>query len=237
MKTSSDRSKIYEAALAHISQRGELDIRELADMAEGALKEVHSIVSSISSETDISTAKVFLAIEAIANGSDPQTVARFLSWREMEDFVAEACRRAGFLCRTGFRFSVEGKKAEVDVLAAGSSICLAVDCKRWSKRLSGKTLREIVEKSLHRTKLLKNYLERRFGGDHLVFLAPVVISLYEPSERVVSGVFVVPVHSIRGFLTSVENVLAGAVYSAYLKPVWATWLERDNLNQSLEKWR
>ncbi len=237
MKTSSDRSKYYEAVLAYISQRGELNIQELANTAPAPLEELQAIVSSLSSETNISAAKVSLAIDAVANGSDPQTVARFLSWREMEDFIAEACRRAGFLSRTSFRLTVDGKRAEVDVLAAGSSLCLAVDCKRWSKSLSGQTLRKIVEKSLHRTMLLKNYLEKRFGGDHLVFLAPVVISLYEPSERVVSGVFVVPIHSIRGFLTSVENVLAGAVYSAYLKPDWTRWLEGDNLNQSLEKWR
>ncbi|MEM4495579.1 MAG: hypothetical protein QXE96_07290 [Candidatus Caldarchaeum sp.] len=235
--TCSDKSKIYEAALAYLSRSLEGDVQGFVSSNTFSIEEVKTEVNRVLAETNPSSAKISLAIEAIASGSDPQVVARFLSWREMENFVAEACRRAGFTCRTGYRLSVEGRRAEIDVLAAGSSICLAVDCKRWNKRLAGKTLRKIVEKSLERTSLLKKYLAKRFGGDHLVFLAPVVVSLYEPSQRVVSDVFVVPVHSLRGFLASVENVLAGAVYSAYLRPDWATWLERDNLNQSLERCR
>ncbi|MEM0440315.1 MAG: hypothetical protein QXF45_00370 [Candidatus Caldarchaeum sp.] len=181
--------------------------------------------------------RVSLGLAAISLGAEPEKIARQLSWREMEIFVAHACHLSGLMQRTNVRLSFEKKRVELDVVAASTSLCLVFDCKRWNKRLAGKTLNTIVEKHKQRTIILKQFFEKNMSGRKLVFFTPVIVSLYEPSSRKASDIYIVPVNSLKSFLQFVENVLGGEVYTAHLDEKWTEFFARDNLNQSLENWR
>ncbi|MCS6785221.1 MAG: nuclease-related domain-containing protein [Candidatus Caldarchaeum sp.] len=241
MKTSSDnyvRGKIIETAMRMLDSGQTLDILRLASEAGADLNDVIDAVEPfISRGLPPQSLKVLLGVEAIRLGIEPQRVAQLLSWKELEAFVATVCRLSGLSYRTNVRLSYLGRRAEIDVLSAYPSLCLVIDCKRWNKRLSGKSLRSIIDKAKQRTYLTKAFFEKKYAGDYLIFFAPVVVSLYEPASRKVDDVFVVPVNVLRTFIASAENILTGSVFAAKLKPDWLRFFEDDNLNQSLDIWR
>ncbi|MCS7109851.1 MAG: hypothetical protein NZ956_00070 [Candidatus Caldarchaeum sp.] len=241
MKTSSDsyvRGKIIETAIRMLDSGRALDIRRLASEARADFNDViHAVEPFMNQGHSPTVLKVLLSVEAIRHGLEPQNVAKHLSWKEMEAFVATVSRLSGLRYRTNLQLSYSGRRAEIDVLSAYPSLCLVIDCKRWNKQLSGKTLRSIIEKAKQRTILTKAFLEKKYGGDNLTFFAPVVVSLYEPASRKVDDVFIVPVNALKTFLASAENVLMGAAFAAKLKPDWLRFFEDDNLNQSLDIWR
>ncbi|MDW8083681.1 MAG: hypothetical protein RMI49_00560 [Candidatus Caldarchaeum sp.] len=241
MKTSSDRivhAKVIESALTALSRSQRLDFHEVASESKTDLSMVSKILEPFLCERPSHNfLKVSLAIEAVRLGEDPQRIARLLSWKELEIYTATLCRLTGLRSKSGVRITLDGIRAEVDVLASSPSLCLVIDCKRWNKTLSGKTLHTIVEQVKHRTQVVKTFFERKYKGVGMVCFAPVVVSLYEPVSRNFDGVFIVPVTAIKGFLLSVENVLSGLVYRANLDHRWVLFFEEDTLNQSLDKWR
>lgn len=178
--------------------------------------------------------KILKALEALKHGEEARKVAKNLSWREMEDFVAKISWLTGFVKRTNLTIIVEKRRVQIDVLAATPSLCLVIDCKRWDKQLSGKTLQKIVEKAKQRALLTRNFFQNRYRGESLAFFVPVVVSMHEPASRMVDNVFIVPVNSLKDFLLSAENALAGSAFPAKLSQKWLLFFQDDNLNQSLD---
>ncbi|MCS7129664.1 MAG: NERD domain-containing protein [Candidatus Caldarchaeum sp.] len=174
---------------------------------------------------------VLKALKAVEGGADPEKVIRALSWSGMEEFVATACSMSGFRCVRDLRLKAGRRRAQIDVVAATPTLCMVIDCKRWKKPLAGKTLASNIHKSVERTKLLADTLDRLFPGEGLVFFTPVILALYSTATQPVSGVFVLPATALIGLLKKPEELLHGAFVSKKLSPKWLGFFESYNLNQ------
>ncbi len=170
----------------------------LAEMAERGLLELEGDRVSASAAQ-----RLKLALFAVENGAELDSVGRAMDWREFEDFAEEILRNMGFKCVKHLRF--KGKsRAEVDLLAIGPLFSLSIDCKRWRRANEGGILKA-AEAQRKRTEELGEWLERTglgraMGMPNGAILWPVVLTLLEQGIGVKGGVAIVPILKLRDFL-------------------------------------
>ncbi|MDV3293979.1 MAG: restriction endonuclease [Nitrososphaerales archaeon] len=141
--------------------------------------------------------RALVALALCRGGRRPEAVSASLSWREFESFCASLLKASGFEV-TG-NVSVRRPRAQIDVVAFGPSLILAVDCKHWRRESPHSALARFASAQLKRNALL-----RRTLSDPRPMVSAIV-TLAEQRERFVDGVAVVPLHTLRSFLGSVEG--------------------------------
>jgi len=137
---------------------------------------------------------------------DVERVARFLSWRELENYVSSIASTLGFRVFRNVRFKAEGRRFEVDVVAASSRGLLLLDCKRWKTRLSGNTAQQVSGKHLRRAHAFASLIQDRLRGTLAVAVCPALVTILEPETRLVSACNVVPIHTLPSFLNEFDTL-------------------------------
>ncbi|MEM2881718.1 MAG: restriction endonuclease [Candidatus Bathyarchaeia archaeon] len=171
----------------------------LAEMAEGGLLRLEGDrVSATAGQ------RLELALFAIENGAEPDSVGRAMDWRGFEDFAEEVLRNMGFKCVKHLRFKGGRGRAEVDLLAIGPLFSLSIDCKRWMRANEGGILKA-AEAQRRRTEELGEWLKRTglgraMGMPNGAILWPVVLTLLDSGIGVKGGVAIVPILKLRDFL-------------------------------------
>jgi hypothetical protein len=137
------------------------------------------------------------AIALCAMGERPELVSRLLSWQEFEQFVSHLLNAWGYEVR---RNAILRKpRAQIDLVAFGSSFVLSIDCKHWKRELSPSTARRFARGQLQRSSLLRRQLADPRP------IASVILSFSDSEGGFFDGVAVVPVRVLRSFLESVES--------------------------------
>jgi len=151
-----------------------------------------------------------LAEDLVRGGGDPKNISRFLEWQEFEDFAARYLVESGLrtICHVLFKGSI-GRR-EIDLLAWNDNFVFAIDCKHWARGLAATRLRNVAEAQVERATALASRpdLLKKYGVPNLQkrSIIPVIFSLGEPRERLVSGVPVVPISKFLSFLYGVSPV-------------------------------
>jgi len=185
-------------------------------------------------EKNISQDRVYYTLEAVGHGAEPQAVAKTLTWSEMEKFIAAACQLAGLMSSHNLRFNYRGRRYQVDVVAAQPSICFVIECKKQKRMLSGKYLMLTAEKASERARALASIISSLFPGKNLVYFIPLIVSLYEPKERLASNVLAIPVNSFPSVLRSPEQLIG---WAASVQKLDSKWFSRLKLGmESGFKW-
>jgi hypothetical protein len=143
--------------------------------------------------------RVINALVALRLGVTPGTVARNLDWKDFEKFCALIFKSRGYAVMENL--TLKKPRAQIDVVAVGSSYVICADCKRWRRDHSPAALRSIALAQKRRSELL-----RRSQKDQKPILS-AVLSLSAPRGSFVEGVAVVPIGSLTGFLDSLESYL------------------------------
>jgi hypothetical protein len=222
MKTSLDRVvalKILEKAL-EISRPGSmLEAAELALAARVDVGDVERLLDEVVLRFG-SSGRVALGLAAVEYGADPQRIARYLTWREMEEFTADAAKAAGLGSVKNLHLKVNGRRFQIDLIAYTSTHCIIFDCKRWGKRLAGKTLEQVVGRARNRTLHMTEWLSEKAPGTHTVFFTTVVLTVYEPAARQLNNVFIVPVKAMPELLRNHVNLLSNITTHKKLSETW-----------------
>jgi Restriction endonuclease len=125
-----------------------------------------------------------------------EEVSRMLDWRDFERLSAALMRSAGY--SVDFDVTLRKPRAQIDIVAYGTSMILCVDCKHWQRKLARSALAKIAEDQLRRSALL------RAREDDPRPILSVILTLSEPEGTFVQGVPVVPVRTLSSFLGSLE---------------------------------
>jgi len=151
-----------------------------------------------------------LAIEAMRLGADAEAVSQLLTWKDFEGLCVEALRSHGYEVVAPFRFKMDGKKYEVDVVAHKGEVLLCVDCKHW-KTKRGQRSKVKDAAANHFDKCLRLALSadslrkaglKIYGGSYIV---PVMVTLMDLGfKKPLDGVFVVPILKFNNFLLELE---------------------------------
>jgi len=127
----------------------------------------------------------------------PEEVSRLLTWREFERLAGALLRASGYQVRDNVY--LKGPRAQIDVLAYGPSLTLCVDCKHYARGPGPSSMAKFAKAQLARASQL-----RRKSDDPRP-IASMVLSLSEPDGTFVDGVAVVPIRTLRSFLTDVDS--------------------------------
>ncbi len=151
-----------------------------------------------------------MAVRAIRAGADFERVSRALGWLEFEEMVAYTFEENGYRVARRFRFMAEGRRWEIDVLAARKPLVVCAECKHWSKGLGNATARKIVETHLEKVRVLSENAARLLkrldlrGWERAVFV-PVALSLQPARNKIYRRIPVVSVFELPSFLSEFEG--------------------------------
>jgi hypothetical protein len=129
----------------------------------------------------------------------PEEVSRLLTWREFEGLAGALLRASGYDVRENLVLTKP--RAQIDVVARGSSLTLSVDCKHYTREPGPSSIARFARAQLKRSDLL-----RRKSGDSRP-IASVILSMSELEGKFVEGVAVVPVRTLRSFLNGIDSYI------------------------------
>lgn len=127
----------------------------------------------------------------------PEEVSRLLSWREFEELAGALLRASGFEIRQNVFLTKP--RAQIDVIAYGTSMVLSVDCKHYRREQGPSSLGRVARAQLKRSSFLRTKMKDPRA------IASVILSMSEPEGRFVDGVAVVPIRTLRNFLTTLDS--------------------------------
>ncbi len=140
---------------------------------------------------------VTLGYALLKMGVQSEEVSRLVTWREFERLSAAILRASGYSVRENVVLTKP--RAQLDIVAAGASILLSIDCKHYRRGHSPSALTRFARDQLRRSSLY-----RKKVGDRRP-IASMILSMSEPEGGFVEGVAVVPIRTLRSFLTTLES--------------------------------
>jgi Holliday junction resolvase-like predicted endonuclease len=146
-----------------------------------------------------------LAVHALQLGADVERVSNYLQWQEFEQIAVVAFERNYYHVSKNVRFTYQGRKWEIDVVACKKPLVVCVDCKHWHKSLYPSATRKIVEDQVQRTSALAEALPHisekiGCGSWTTTTLIPAILSLMTGRLKFYDYVPVVSVIQIQDFL-------------------------------------
>jgi hypothetical protein len=144
-----------------------------------------------------STDKLKTSILAISLGVDIMKISQFLSWKDFECFASEILLNSGFQTINNVRFTKP--RAEIDIVATKSNLCLSIDCKHWANNARSRLFAH-TQKQIQRTeRLLGSPLEFRIA-------VPVLLTVYPNFQPNFSNLVpIVDISKFRAFVNEIES--------------------------------
>jgi len=151
-----------------------------------------------------------LAVRAVEAGAGFEAVSRSLGWLEFEEMAAHVFEENGFRALRRFRFSAEGRRWELDVLASRAPYVVCCECKRWSKGMGNSTARGIIETHLEKAGVFAGRLlelAERVGlrGWRRAVVVPVALTLSATPLGIYRRVPSVSVLALPSFLAEFDG--------------------------------
>ena len=138
--------------------------------------------------------KITLAILALQNGGDLETISRALSWQDFEAFASSLLNLAGYMSECNLYLS-NPYRMQIDVIGVNhkSRLVVAVDCKHWRKNHLSSMLNHARKQAMRSIELLKCRL-------NFFQAVPIVLTLYPMNIQLVEGTPIVPVSKFNSFI-------------------------------------
>ena len=166
-------------------------------VSEDTQKALIFIKSEFPSAAISESETVLRAVAAVQLGASPETVSKFLGWRDFEMFCAGFLRASGFSVTENVNLTKP--RMQIDILARSPSVALTVDCKHWRHGMGTAALAQAASAQTERAKAVR----RRMAG--LEPLAVVVLVFVDVEARFIDGAAVVPIRALRGFLSDLPS--------------------------------
>lgn len=146
-----------------------------------------------------SVSPVCMGYALLKMGAQPEVVSRLLSWQEFEHLSAALFKASGYSVKENVH--LKKPRAQLDIVAAGPTLLLNVDCKHYQRGHSPSALAKFSRDQLRRSALL-----RKRESDQRP-IASMILSMSEPEGKFAEGVAVVPVRTLRNFLTNIDSYM------------------------------
>lgn len=157
--------------------------------------------------------RLSLSIKAVELGADFEVVSRGLGWLEFEEMSAKVFEANGFRVKRRFRFTAEGRRWEIDLLAARPPYLVCAECKHWGRGIGNGTARGIIETHLAKVEVLSKHLEEFRGRAGLdvwsrAVIVPIAVTLSSTPMEIYRRVPSVSVLLLPRFLDEFDGQLA-----------------------------
>ena len=213
------RSALYETVLLATKKTPRCHVQKIAAGSgigkratlEMLYKLQHEDLMTLDDEEVVVTPeqRMRIAIFAVAQGNDPETVSRRLRWQEFESLADRILAREGYDTKTHFIFKYLGRRFEIDVLGAKEPLLLCIDCKHWQYGWTSSRIAAAVKNQLLRvTSLSQSYGQQESKLSTCqwksVRMLPVLLTLADTPSRIVNGVPTVSALRFGTFLSEID---------------------------------
>ena len=196
--------------LKHTNGDELLNTREIADRAKTTSEQVALVLGPLLQLEDptgarlSNSARFKLAFEAVRHGG-LQQVARALTWQEFEAFTEECLQTVGFDTQKGLIVKDDSRRWQIDIIAKKNRMILAIDCKHWeSPGYESKLSNAAEHQKLALQALIQQMAAIGEVGRQRLLALPMILTLFEPRARIVSGVVVASIEQFGDFLERVS---------------------------------
>ena len=153
-----------------------------------------------------------VAMRAVEAGADAEAVSRSLGWLEFEELSAKVFEANGFRVLRRFRFTAEGRRWELDLLAIRAPYLVCGECKHWGKGIGNQTARRIIETHLEKTEVFTRHIEvlrERVGicGWSKAVIVPMALTLSATPMEIYRRVPSVSVLALPSFINEFDGQL------------------------------
>lgn len=153
-----------------------------------------------------------LSLRAVELGADFETISRELGWLEFEELSAKVFEANGFRVKRRFRFSAQGRRWELDILAVRSPYMICGECKHWGRGMGNSTARGIIETHLEKTSVFSKHLGElrgRIGVESWskAIIVPMTLTLSATPMEIYRRVPSVSVLALPSFLSEFDGQL------------------------------
>jgi len=172
-----------------------------------------------------------IAIKAADLGADVERICKYLSWEEFEDISTLAFEMNGWTVKKHFRFSLNHRRFEIDLLASKRPFIVCADCKRWRRGWMGTASKRAAMEQIERTRLLAEnspkMIERMgiTGWERACFI-PLIISLFPSTSTFHEGSPIVPIIQLRSFIQDMP---------AYIDQIRHYWISINRIEPAKNK--
>jgi len=176
-------------------------------LEDGGLVKVTEGLIELDLEQRLQIAKL-----AVAAGVDFETVSRSLDWLEFEELCAKVFEENGFRVLRRFRFTSEGRRWELDLLAMRTPYLICGECKHWEQGMGNQTAKGIVEIHLEKVEVFSRQMDALRERIKVMkwvkaTIVPIVLTLSATPLEIYRRVPVVSVLSLPGFLDEFDGQL------------------------------
>lgn len=137
-------------------------------------------------------------IDEMKMGKDIEWILKNTDWKGFEDICAQILEKHGFNVTKHFIFKSEGRKQEIDVLARGNRMILALECKYWDIR-PGKKSALITTARKHKERIEKLQLKD--------LIIPIIVTWFEEDVFIENGVWIVPISKLNNFVLNLDEYI------------------------------
>ena len=153
-----------------------------------------------------------VAMNAVKMGADPEVISGRLSWLEFEELSAKVFEANEFRALRRFRFTAEGRRWEIDLLAVRAPYLVCGECKHWGKGMGNKTARRIIETHLEKTEVFAKHIEDLRGrigilGWSKAIIVPMTLTLSKTPMEIYRRMPSVSVISLPSFISEFDGQL------------------------------
>ena len=166
-----------------------------------------------------------VSMKAMETGADPENISRSLGWLEFEELSAKLFEANGFRVMRRFRFTAEGRRWELDLLAIRIPYLVCSECKHWGKGIGNQTARGIIEIHLEKTEVFTKHIEglrERIGicGWSKAIIVPMALTLSATPMEIYRCVPSVSVLALPSFINEFDGQLERLVnWKTELQPM------------------
>ena len=152
-----------------------------------------------------SNQRVKLALYAINQGTDVESICKVLEWKEFENFTAQVFEKNNFRVKRNFRFKAAQRRWEIDVVAYNEPIIVCVDCKRWRRGWGYSAVKRVADEQAKRTQVFADslhFLQQKLDLNNWkhATVFPAILSLFPGPVKFYNKVPVVPILQIQNFV-------------------------------------
>jgi hypothetical protein len=156
--------------------------------------------------------RLSVAMKAVEAGADTETISRNLGWFEFEELSARVFEANCFRVMRRFRFTAEGRRWELDLLAIRAPYLVCGECKHWGKGIGNQTARGIIEIHLEKTEVFMRHIEglrERIGicGWSKAVIVPMALTLSATPMEICRRVPSVSVLALPSFINEFDGQL------------------------------
>ena len=203
-------ARVIVETLKQTAGNASISLSQIAERARTTKEQVVSVLGPMLKLDDLSNAQLNistrfnLAFEAVKHGA-LQQVARALTWQEFEAFTEECLQTVGFETRKGTILKDSSRGWQIDVIAKKGQLVLAIDCKHWeTPGYDSKLSKAAQHQRMAVNALIQQMMQTDEGRREGLLGLPVILTLYEPRQKLTGGAVAVSIEQFANFLDGVS---------------------------------